>query len=47
MSECFRLLRKAGFTGALIVENYVARGLGTEPMDEVRRAIAFIRKSGW
>ena len=47
LNECFRLLRKAGFTGALIVENYVARSAGTDPMDEVRRAVAFIRTFGW
>jgi len=47
LKECFRILRQSGFTGALVVENYVARGLGTDPMDEVRRALTFIRRSGW
>jgi len=47
LKECFQLLRKAGFTGALVVENYVARGSGTDPMDEVRQAVKFIRDAGW
>ena len=47
LSECFRMLRASGFTGALIIENYVARGLKTDPMDELRFAQAFLRKSGW
>ncbi len=44
LSECFRLLREAGFTGALIIENYVARESRTDPMDELRQAKAFIEK---
>ena len=47
LAACFEILRRAGFTGALIVENYVARGAGTDPMDELRRAVAFIRAAGW
>ena len=47
LAECFRVLRASGFTGALIIENYVARGLKTDPMDELRRAKAFLEKSGW
>jgi len=45
--ECFRMLRASGFAGALIIENYVARGLKTDPMDELRFAKAFLQKSGW
>jgi len=47
LAECLRMLRASGFTGALIIENYVARGLKTDPMDELRFAQAFLRKSGW
>jgi L-ribulose-5-phosphate 3-epimerase UlaE len=47
LAECFRMLRASGFTGALIIENYVARGLKTDPMDELRFAKAFLQKSGW
>jgi sugar phosphate isomerase/epimerase len=47
LAECFRMLRASGFTGALIIENYVARGLKTDPMDELRLAKAFLQKSGW
>jgi L-ribulose-5-phosphate 3-epimerase len=47
LGECFRMLRASGFTGALIIENYVARGLKTDPMDELRLAQAFLQKSGW
>ena len=47
LAECFRMLRASGFTGALIIENYVARGLKTDPMDELRFAQAFLQKSGW
>ena len=47
LAECFRILRASGFTGALIIENYVARGLKTDPMDELRLAQSFLRKSGW
>jgi sugar phosphate isomerase/epimerase len=47
LAECFRILRQNGFTGALIVENYVARGRGTAPMDELRTGLAFLAASGW
>jgi sugar phosphate isomerase/epimerase len=47
LDECFRMLRASGFTGALIIENYVARGLKTDPMDELRRAVAFLKSAGW
>lgn len=44
LAECLRVLRAAGFHGALIIENYVARGLKTDPMDELRQAKGFIEK---
>jgi sugar phosphate isomerase/epimerase len=47
LAECLRMLRASGFAGALIIENYVARGLKTDPMDELRRAKAFLGKAGW
>ena len=47
LNECFRMLRASGFRGALIIENYVARGLKTDPMDELRQAKAFIQKFQW
>jgi sugar phosphate isomerase/epimerase len=47
LAECFRILRATGFSGALIIENYVARGLKSDPMDELRFAQAFLQKSGW
>ena len=47
LDDCFRILRASGFRGALIVENYVAHGQKTDPMDELRKAIAFLRESGW
>jgi sugar phosphate isomerase/epimerase len=47
LAECFRMLRGSGFKGALIIENYVARGLKTDPVDELRLAKAFLQKSGW
>ncbi len=47
LKECFRILRKSGFKGALIIENYISRGLKTDPMDELRRAKEFIEGAGW
>jgi sugar phosphate isomerase/epimerase len=47
LAECFDLLRASGFAGALIIENYVARGLKTDPMDELRFTKVFLQKSGW
>ncbi|HWR54576.1 MAG TPA: sugar phosphate isomerase/epimerase family protein [Bryobacteraceae bacterium] len=47
LNECFRNLRKSGFKGALIIENYVTRELKTDPMDELRRAKEFIERAGW
>ncbi len=45
LAECFRMLKAGGFKGALVVENYVARGLKSDPMDELRRAKAFIERT--
>lgn len=45
LAECFKILKANGFTGALVVENYVARGLKTDPMEELRRAKAFIERT--
>jgi L-ribulose-5-phosphate 3-epimerase len=45
LAECFKVLRASGFTGALIIENYVARGAKTDPMDELRQAKAFIDRT--
>ncbi len=45
LAECFRMLKAAGFRGALVIENYVARNEKTNPMDELRRAKAFIEKT--
>ena len=47
LAACLRMLQSAGFRGALIIENYVARGLKTDPMDELRQALAFLRSSGY
>jgi sugar phosphate isomerase/epimerase len=40
--ECLRLLDKAGFRGPLIIENYVWRERGTDPIEELKRARDFI-----
>lgn len=45
LAECFLILKASGFKGALVVENYVARNLKTDPMGELRRAKAFIEKT--
>jgi sugar phosphate isomerase/epimerase len=47
LSECFRILRESGFKGDLIIENYVARSAKTDPMDELRRAKAFVERFRW
>jgi L-ribulose-5-phosphate 3-epimerase len=44
VSECLRLLREAKFEGPLIIENYVWRQLKTDPVEELRRAKAFIER---
>jgi len=45
VAKCLEILRDAGFTGPLVIENYVARGAGTDPLDELRAAKAFIEKA--
>ncbi|MBP1634099.1 MAG: sgaU [Acidobacteria bacterium] len=45
LAECFRVLKAANFGGALVIENYVARGSNSSPMDELRRAKAFIERT--
>jgi len=45
LAECFLMLKASGFRGALVIENYGARGLKTDPMDELRGAKAFIEKT--
>lgn len=42
VKECLAILHEAHFAGPLIIENYVAREMGTDPMEELRRAKAFI-----
>jgi L-ribulose-5-phosphate 3-epimerase len=45
VATCVKILRAAGFTGPLVIENYVARASGADPLDELRRAKAFIEKT--
>ncbi|MBK5297577.1 MAG: sugar phosphate isomerase/epimerase [Vicinamibacteria bacterium] len=45
VAACLEILRAAGFTGPLVIENYVARASGADPLDELRRARAFIEKT--
>jgi L-ribulose-5-phosphate 3-epimerase len=45
VKRCLEILRNAGFMGPLVIENYVSRELGTDPLDELRRAKAFIEKT--
>jgi sugar phosphate isomerase/epimerase len=40
--ECLRMLEAAGFRGPLIIENYVWRDRGTDPLAELARARDFI-----
>jgi quinoprotein glucose dehydrogenase len=44
VSECLRILREAKFEGPLIIENYVWRQTQIDPLDELRRAKAFIER---
>ena len=47
-SSDWRLVEaNASYFSAESFENYVARGLKTDPMDELRLAKAFLQKSGW
>jgi L-ribulose-5-phosphate 3-epimerase UlaE len=42
VKECLAILKEARFAGPLVIENYVARETGMDPMEELRRAKAFI-----
>ena len=42
VKECLTILKEARFAGPLVIENYVARETGKDPMEELRRAKAFI-----
>jgi len=42
VKECLRILHESEFGGPLIIENYTWRELGTEPLDELRRAKEFV-----
>jgi L-ribulose-5-phosphate 3-epimerase len=42
VAACLEILRRAGFAGPLVIENYVARATGADPLDELRLAKAFI-----
>jgi sugar phosphate isomerase/epimerase len=43
--SCLAILLDAGFSGPLIIENYMTRETGVEPMDELRRARTFIERT--
>lgn len=45
VGRCLEILRDAGFAGPLVIENYVARASGSDPLDELRTAKAFIDKT--
>jgi sugar phosphate isomerase/epimerase len=45
VKKCLSILLDAGFAGSLVIENYVARESGADPVDELRRARAFIEKT--
>ena len=45
VAECLRILEQSGFQGPLIIENYVWRDRGTDPLEELARARDFIRAS--
>lgn len=45
VGKCLEILRDSGFAGPLVIENYVARASGTDPLDELRTAKAFIEKA--
>ena len=45
VASCLAILRDAGFTGPLIIENYVFRGLKTDPLDELRLAKGFVERT--
>ena len=45
VKKCLEILHDSGFSGPLVIENYVWRDLRTDPLDEVRRAKAFVEKT--
>ena len=45
VGKCLQILRDAGFAGPLVIENYVSRESGADPVDELRTAKAFIEKT--
>lgn len=45
VAACLQILQRAAFTGPLVIENYVARASGANPLDELRLAKAFIEAS--
>ncbi len=45
VKKCLAMLLDAGFAGPLVIENYVARETGTDPVDELRRAKTFIERT--
>ena len=44
VAECLRILWDANFAGPLIIENYVWRQTKADPIEELRRAKAFIER---
>ena len=44
VAGCLRILREANFEGPLIIENYVWRQTKADPIEELRRAKAFIER---
>lgn len=42
VKECLRLLHEASFQGPLVIENYMGRKRGTDPLDELRMAKDFV-----
>ncbi|MGJ5817977.1 sugar phosphate isomerase/epimerase family protein [Paludibaculum fermentans] len=42
VKECLKMLKAAHFAGPVVIENYVFRGRGTEPMAELALAKAFV-----
>jgi sugar phosphate isomerase/epimerase len=45
VAKCLQILHDAGFAGPLVIENYVWRASGTDPLDELRIATAFVEKT--
>jgi len=45
VKQCLAILLDAGFEGPLVIENYVTRETGVEPLEELRRAREYIEKA--